>query len=494
MTYRLPQYAPFVNRWRRPAKALLAGERHACGKPPFDPFLTASLLWTSHLCPVAAIHELLHGISLQPRLGSSFRARLRGEHWHEYIAGLRLRIAAERLQLPGDRDHAIEVIRHDFDQWVRPKHVPDPEVEAFWDDYVVPYARSQLASGSLQALVGHAILPEVSVGNWRIEVPLDHGNRAYPIEARVDEIDLTAGVMIERTTLPLAQAVLYKDVQLVAAALILRSLPAAGVPEQWAAVRRIRRFVLEAPDGSVEITPTADHFGAIHESAAIIRDLAASELAEWPIRQLAQCSPVQPHSACSHPFVACFYKVPTFPQSRAPIKRETRLLGRAQLYELMWQRDLNKYRLYERADAGEKFPALDLEFVGTGHDGQRAFIEARLTGPAPAYPKCDLIIGTPFIGVRRQSVSFDEDPITGNLRFFCDLAGLPLPNTGVLWPAINEGFLLEGRFDFLIQQLQRDLFAHHKIGTSDAQQQQQETALQLLDAIFGATPGLETGQ
>ncbi len=498
MTARPAQYLPFVSRWRRPSDELLAGERQPCGRPPFDPFLTASLLWTTHLCPVAAIHDLLHGLSLKPRLRggrSGFQAQDWGERWHEYIARVRLRIASRRLRLPADPGHALEVVRHDFDDWVSPAHWPDADVQWFWDQLVAPYVRTRIETGALPGIVGHALLPEVTVGNWQVQVPLRVGHRkTYPIEARIDEIDLTEGIAIERTTLPLNQAVLYKDVQLAAAALILRSLPAAAIPAEWEAVRRVRRFILESPDGSVEVTPNNDHFEAIHEAAAIIRDLVASPLAERPVRDLQQCTPVNPHQVCPHPYIACFYKVPTFYQSRAAINREVRTLCRAELYELLWQRDLAKYRLYMQNQADDRFPALPLEFQGTGRNRRGRFVVGRLhRGTPPDYHKCALIIGTPYIGARRFQVEFEPDEAAGVLRFYCDLEGLPLRNLpGVLWPPISEGLLLEGSFDFLIQQLQRDLFAHRRIGTSDVEKFQQDSPLQVIDAIFGANPPLET--
>jgi hypothetical protein len=388
------------------------------------------------------------------------------------------------------------VIRHDYDGWVSSRHAPESDVEDFWEQLVAPYVRHQIESGKLPAIVNHMILPEVTIGNWQVLVPLGGGYITYPIEARVDEIDLTEGVAIERTSVPLNQALLYKDVQLAAAALILFSLPAAGIPESWNAVRKVRRFILEAPDGSVEITPSTGHYDAIHEATAVIRDLASSCLAEGPVRDLAQCTPVNPHNICSHPYINCFHKVPTFPQSRALIRRETRTLCRAELWELMWQRDLVKYRLYNRVQAGDLFPALDLTFGERGRDNGGPFVEARLEqGTWPRYQKCDLIIGTPFLGVRRTNVRFQELNASDTIRLYFggdDIEGLPLPNTGVLWPAIGEGLLLEGSFDFLIRLMQRDLFSHRKIGTSDAQRCQQESALQLLDAIFGGNPRLET--
>jgi hypothetical protein len=406
---------------------------------------------------------------------------------------MRVAIASEQIALPGDDGHAVEVIRHDFEQWIQRWNAADADVEQFWNAYVEPYVRSRLASGSLRSIVGHQILPEVCIGNSRVSVPLSAGKRTYPIEARVDEVDLTAGVAYERTILPLTEAVQYKDVQLAVVALILESLPQGGIPDAWSTLRAVRRFVLESPDGSVELTPDQNQFEAIHEAAALVRDLAGSHLAEWPIRQLSQCSPAQPHEVCSHPFVRCFYKVPTFPQSRAPLRRETRQLCRAQLYELLWQRDLAKYRLYSRAEAGDRFPAIDVEFLALDEDDHGPFVEARLSQDGiPAYTKSDLIVGTPFVGVRRNNVSIRAGAQADTVKLYCDLRGVPLPANGALWPPIDEGMLLEGNFDFLVRNLQKDLFAHQKIGTSDLQRQQQDSALQILDAVFGAAPALET--
>jgi len=448
------------------------------------------------MCPVAAIHSLLHGAEVKAQ-GGGPGTTLRGDDWHEYVAGLRLRIASRRMQLPAEPGHALEVVRHDFDQWAYSKHAPDAEALRFWEEYVAPYARARLETGELTELVDHALLPEVTIGNWQVEVPTGDGVRHYPIEARVDEIDLTAGVAIERTILPLQQAVLYKDVQLVVAALILGSLPAAGIPGEWAPIRGIRRFVLETPDASVEVRPNHGHFEAIHEAAAIIRDLAGSHLAEWPVWQLAQCTPVNPHPVCSHPYMRCFFRVPTYPQSRAPIKREVRILCRAQLCELLWQRDLAKYRLYMQRAEDDKFPALPLDFLGTGVDECRPYVEARLqrgSPPQSEFGKCAIIIGTPYVGVRRYGVPFREDPGGGTLRFYCDLQGLPLPGTGMLWPAVDEGLLLEPSFDFLNRMVQDDLFWLQRIGRSDVQQYRQNSVFQMLDAIFGASPALETSR
>ena len=184
------------------------------------------------------------------------------------------------------------------------------------------------------------------------------------------------------------------------------------------------------------------------------------------------------------------------------LSRGHRLSGRcgcsagAKFYELLWQRDLGKYRLYMQGAAEDTFPALPIEFLGTGSDENGPYIEARLQrGSPPDFYRCAIIIGTPFVGVRRYSVSFRESPAGGGvLRLYCDLQGLPLPNTGILWPAVEEGLMLEPSFDFLIRNVQNDLFWLQRIGTSDVQRRQQDSALQLLDAIFGANPLLETSR
>ena len=487
---------PFVHRWRTPPQKILAGERTPGGRPPFDPFLDATMLWQAHLCPIAALHDLLHGEEV--KLGRGFhrgrpRLLLSGQDWHQYIANLRLKIASRRLVLPDDIGHALEVIRHDFEEWAREKQIPNVDQEEIWRSQVESYATTRLNTGQLTNIVGHALLPEVTVGSARVEVPLGGGMRTYPIEARIDELDLTTGVVIERTSLPLARAVSHKDVQLAVIAVILRSIPATGIPQQWGAVRQVRQFVLETHTDSVMVNPGSEHYDAIHEAAAIIRDVAASELAEWPIYQRAQCTLVQPHDVCSHPSINCFHPSPAYPQSRAPLKRETRLLCRAELYELLWQRDLTKYRLYNAAHSGSAYPGLPLEILGTGQNPSRGpFVEAKLVGGGLAdLERGILIVGTPFIGVRRE-VSIEENPDSGTIRLYCNLMGLPLPRTGVLWPVVREGLLFEQTPDFLIRQRQQYLFTLRKIGTNDLRVSQQDAVLQLLEALFGGAPPLET--
>jgi hypothetical protein len=492
---------PFVSRWRRPSSQLLAGERTIGGYPPFDPFLTASMLWETHLCPVAAIHELLHGRSVHPGGGSHRRPiqTMSGEAWHRYIGSLRLRIASQQppfQTLPSDVTHALAVIHHDFEEWGQDQ-LPYAIREESWRELIEPYIRTRLQKGQLSAIVGHVLLPEVTVGSTEVEISLGTGRRTYSIEARVDELNLSLGAAIERTTLPTNLALPSKMVQVAAIAAILRSLPLAAIPQQWAAVRQIRLFLLETPTDTIPVNPTSQELNdAIHDAAAIIRDVAASELAEWSIYQQAQCTPYNTHEVCSHPWVNCFYSSPLYPRSRTSIKRESRALCRAELRDLLWQRDLMKYRLYSLGVSGATYPGVPVEILRIGRDPLRgSFVEARPnSGGLPGIKYGTLILGTPFIGVRHQSRrgEIEEDIQTNTIRVYCDVEGFPLPNAGVLWPAVDEGLLMEEGPYFLTQQRQSDIFALRKIGRSNPQVAEQESIIQILDAVFGGNPPLET--
>lgn len=492
-----PLNYPFpVQRWQPPSQEVLAGERAGGGRPRFNPFLTATMLWQAHLCPVAALHHLLHGQEVRPHIQShSGRPRqfLSGEAWHRYIAQLRLKISSRRLSLPDDISHALQVIQHDFEEWTREEQVPDANRGEIWSDNVEPYIMTRLRSGQLANIVGHALLPEVTVGSARVEVPLNSGLRTYPIEARIDELDLTAGVAIERTSLPRDMAVSHKAVQLSTIAAILRSLPAAGIAQEWSAVRQIRRFLIETPVDTIVVDPSSQLFDAIHEAAAIIRDIAASEMAEWPIYQRAQCTYLRPHSICSHPYFNCFYSQPSFPRSRLSLTRESRALCRAEMRELLWQRDLNLYRLYNPNLAGPAYPGLSLNILGTGENRERGpFVEAQLMGGHSAgIEQAILIVGTPFIGVRRET-TVEEDLTSQTFRLYCDVEGVPLPNRGILWPALQEGLLFRQNPYFLISQRQRDLFTLRKIGTSKLEVAQEDAVLQILESLFGGIVPLET--
>lgn len=500
-----PLSYPFVQRWRRPSQELLAGERSIGGYVPFDPFLDASTLWETHLCPVAATHELLHGRSVHPGGGSRRYSTqtISGEAWHSYIARLRLRIASRQppfQTLPRDVTHALSIVRQDFEEWAE-QRISYAERSESWRVLIEPYVRTRLQNGQLYDISGHVLLPEVTVGSTQVEVPLNMGRRrAYPIEARIDELDLSSGAAIERTSLPTNLAVPSKMVQLAAIAAILRSLPLAAVPQQWAAVPQIRFFFLETPTDTIPVNPVSQELNdAIHDAAAIICDIAASELAEWPVYQQAQCTPYSGEEdaicqICSHRWIDCFYSVPQYPQARIPIKRESRTLCRAELRHLLWERDLPKYRLYSLGVSEAAYPGLPVDLMRVGRDRLRgSFVEVRPRGPT-GIEYGTLIIGTPFIGVRRQlrRGEIEEDMVTNTLRIYCDVEGLPLPTTGVLWPAVDEGLLVEEAPYFLTRQRQSDVFALRRIGRSDLQVAQQESIIQLLDAVFGGTPPLET--
>jgi len=149
---------------------------------------------------------------------------------------------------------------------------------------VEPYARTRLASGELDEIRSHALLPERTLGNASVGIPLGAGHRSYPIEARVDEVDLTAGVMVERTTLAIEHAAASKPIQLALASAIVKLVPVPGIPAGWAALKQIRRYVVETPTETITVDPDdVSWLNAIHEAAAIIRDRAGTELAERPV-------------------------------------------------------------------------------------------------------------------------------------------------------------------------------------------------------------------
>ena len=495
MVCRPVQY-PALHRWRMPSNAVLQGERRPGGRPPFDPFLTASMIWTAHVCPVAALHELLHGRPLRP--GGQIWARrqprgITGTEWHQYISRLRLKVAAERLSIPSDAAHALAVIRHDFENWAHLRQVPDAAREETWQAAVEPYARTRLASGELAEIRGHALLPELTLGSPAVAISLGAGQRSYPIEARVDEVDLTAGVMIERTTLAIEHAAASKPIQLALASAIIRSVPVPGIPTKWAALKQIKRYFVETPNETIAVDPEdMSWLDAIHEAAAIIRDLAGSELSERPIWAMAQCTPVQPHAFCSHPFVECFYKVPVYPQTRAAVKRDVRILCRALLYELLWQRDLAKYRLYNQVASGDAFPGVPIEFLKTGQDARGHYLEvAYASEKVVGLERGTLIVGTAFVGVRRN-VGVVEDAATGTARLYCDVEGLPLPGAGMLWPSTDEGLVLEEAPHFLLPNRQSELFALRRIGSSNHLRAEDNATIQILEAVFGGSTQLET--
>lgn len=85
-----------LSRWSFPRDKVLRGEVFPSGNPRFAPFPTVTNLLNAIFCPVAILHDLLHGrdYALIGEVGKANyeikEIKRRGELFHKFIAYLKL--------------------------------------------------------------------------------------------------------------------------------------------------------------------------------------------------------------------------------------------------------------------------------------------------------------------------------------------------------------------------------------------------------------------
>jgi len=79
--------------WGYPDRAILDGNAFPSGKPPFAPFPSVTDVLNAALCPVAALHDLMHGDDTA--LLGDYPSRGRGDLFHQFVSTLKLSLRGD---------------------------------------------------------------------------------------------------------------------------------------------------------------------------------------------------------------------------------------------------------------------------------------------------------------------------------------------------------------------------------------------------------------
>ena len=339
-------------RWRYPTRETLVGNVFPSGKPPLGPFPTVSNLLNANLCPVAAYHELLHGIG--NALIGQYPSERRGDLFQKFITHLKLLLRNGTFQLSSyDAQAQLGMIQDLFLHFSQRRQFSVDESSDIWRLYVSPWVSRELESGELQSISkDDQIFFELSVSNVRVPFPLKSGERNYPLRGRIDEVDLTRKRIIERTikgepsdTSP----PLLKDYQIWLLWKILCSLETSQLPQQWSSVSfRDFDLIVETPSADFAVSrDNSDYINDTHYAYSWINDISISE-SPGVFREVfenAACTPIDPHPECGHKFLICFPHNYPYPQSRPEIKQTFKPWYRLLLWEQLWEGHLFQYQL-----------------------------------------------------------------------------------------------------------------------------------------------------
>lgn len=486
-------------RWRYPSRRVLEGSVFPSGRPPFGPFPKVTTVLNACLCPVALVHDLLHGSD--NALISSPEAKKRGNLFHRFIAYLKIGIKEGRIELRGDISRQLYMIQHEFREFARGYGFTSSDIDHTWRNYIEPWVKRKIESGELEELRGNSmIFFEVYVANPYTEFPLpeQRGRRRYPLRGIIDEIDLNRRLIIERTIkgqMNDENPPLLKDMQVWLLWRALSTLSHEQLPPEWRNVDfRHFRLIVETPHNDFEVEKDREDFiSRVHWAYAWINDVALYESPDV-IREAwenAQCSPENPHPECGHKHKNCFYKRLIHPQCRPQLKQAISMWYRHLLWEQMWRGDLWHYRITMLP----RDYLIDVGLLRVAHiinaqeNELELELELRETQTFRGFYYCTVIpFGTLQCGIRAKArVSQIEDnhiklevdiPISG-----VSVSALILMSSESIVPMIQEPPV------FLQRRIQRGLFKlQTKIGTNDERTARRRSSIQLLEALFGTRP------
>ena len=487
MNHRVP-----LSHWNWPSRAVLKGERYPQGCPPFAPFPTVTDVITARLCPVAAYHSLIHGLDALEEQRPWGRDL--GNHFHDFIAELRIGLASERKHLPlGPATAQEEAIRQWLIEYVERERVRPTDAAILWSSYIEPWVRRKLGDRDreLQDLPGRQIITEIDVTHPRVPFVLESGERRYALRGRIDELDLTRRCLIERTSRGSSSDTLppsFKDYQVWLLSKILRTLGPNQLPHEWEDLMAGSwNIVVETPHQDFIISDETPYLSITHEAVAWIHDIADQPQRSWrEVRANRACGPENPNRDCRHPFFNCFSHPPTYPQSRAEMRHQFRRWFPPLLYEQMWEDDLWHYRLVmlEREELIEQ--ALVFETTVVDVSENRVVLEVLGPRARALRGRNDFIIvlgGTLYCGprVRATVVDAQDSRITVQLeRPVGTITG-----TALLLPQGSEADVLDQPLRFLVRNEQARLFRLQYMGCSQREAAERISIVQLLEAIFG---------
>lgn len=484
-----------LERWRMPTGAALRGEIYASGRPPFAPYPSVTNLLNAYLCPVAVIHDLLHGDSGALLGPYDKRERGWGELFNRYVSYLKHRVGLGELVLPNVGRVREGVLRNDFFEFARAGHYNENESRGFWERIGSPWAERKFQAGELtNSGPGALSYFEISVANPKTPFQSGEGTTRYPAQGRIDEVDIGRRRLVERTIKETGTDTppQLKDLEIWLYWRIISSLPKEHLPSAWRGVEFGNfELVVETPTRDYIIPSTNAEFErCIQWAYAWINDISRYEnprvLGE-AYREEA-CNPLAPNVGCGHLWARCFHSSRTFPRSRPEIQRAFLPWYRYLLWERMWDADLWWYRT-------TMLPVAELATRGivtagrvAAREGSRVELELQAENRplARGFDKYTLVLfGTLLCG--KRVTSRYEGETDGLIVLTIQDDDTRGTRSALLLPASDDANpLLQSPMERLIASQQRGLLRIQLSGTSKQELATSQSMIQLLDSVFGS--------
>ena len=464
--------------WRRPQSDVLLEERYKYSRPPFDPFPTVTNMVNASKCPVAILHDILHGVDDATIPYEKYGL---GELYHRFIAHLKL--SAARKDIPSQSD-----IRYRFEMFARDEK--EGTKNNCWLYCVEPWCNERLHGLSE---TDENIFFEVSVANAYVPFKLGDENITYPLRGRIDEIDFKNRKIIERTIKgrrtdqsppPL------KDFQLWLLWKALSSIEKKNYPERWGNLNfEDFELIVETPYHDFVVRKDNPEFEKkAHVAYAWIKDLVGGGKSEFEAYQHRFCNHINTDTECGAR-LACFRRQYKHPTCRGEVHKEIRKFYPPLFWQQMWDHHLFRYQLLMLDKKGLK----GLGYLSEGKvvslkDGK---IEIKID-PRQAAPILErrtssgerdnlLVIGSFSLGfeldARFEKIKDDK------LVMGVGKKKLPPSQRAMILP--SESSILRTSPWFLSRLTQRNLFSLERWGYEIDKKAKEHSVIQLLECVFG---------
>jgi hypothetical protein len=460
------------------------------GTPSFDPFPEVTDVMSAAHCPVAALHNILHGRS-NPLVEGGGREIRNGILFHEFASHLKSEIAL------GRRFADIAQIRYEFESFAR--HEKESTRVSCWQYYVEPWCRRKMEELSSMRRDAN-IFFEVHVANPYVPFELETGQRTYPLVGKVDEVNIDDEKLVERTTMGRptdTSPPRLKDYQLWLLWKALCSIDRSRYPEAWRDVDFTDfRLIVETPYRDFEVSRDKPEFERMtHDAYSWIHSLLFGRRAIHEANDARTCTYLNKMEDCGLQWVCYGRRWPRpFRAVRDEMRREFGRMYLLLAYELLWSQHLFRYQL-------TMLNRQDLESLGLATSGRvlsfadgrlemelepeqmERFLAQRASGEIGGY---HIVFGSFSLGVRLKG--FAEQISENRVLMRTTSTRVPVSSTALLLRADPEVAAYADQPWFLIEWLQRDLFSLESWGKERADRADSNPTIRMLEAIFGVNP------
>lgn len=482
-----------LTQWRFPHDDVLRGEVVDSGRPPFAPFPTVETVVHGALCPVAVLHDLLHGIDYALTL--RFFEEREQDLMQNFIVRIKSQLRTQAVTLPDSGPAQLEFLRTDFLEYSnRYGFRLDAQAE-LWDRYVEPWFIRKIQNSELN-LVGNDIYFQLYVANPKTRFTTDTGgNIHYPIRGWLDEVDFTRRQLILRTIKGLQgdeNPPLLSDYRIWLFKKMLETMNPERMPTAWRGINfNDYSLIVETPYRDFTVENNEQEFNHFtHQSMSWIHDIGVAKH-NGILREVydgQQCIPDFPHEICEYPFRVCFRRNFTHPTSRTEMRRNIQSWFRLILWEKMWEGDKWHYQLLllEQNDL-EHFRLVELTRVVSYHDNELQLeLLRRESSTFRGYERCTIVpFGTVHCGLRIDGTLSN---ISGNVLTFQmneNISSISEEALLLVSPETISPMMKSEPPTFIKKNIQKDLFYLQHFGTDDDIRAQTTSLIQLIEAIYG---------